>query len=444
MRRLLTLLVLVGIVYAVLNTGHGYAGPGGEALLMGFLLLAAHLAGLVSAVVELPRITGFLILGILIGPHVLGVLPAEAVVDFRLINGGALSLIALTAGGELRISAVRKRLLSIGSILVFQVILVFAVVVGATYLGRDFIPFLDGSPPRAALAVGLIFGLVAVAKSPATTIAIITEEKARGVLTDTVLGITVVKDVIVLVLIAVLIPLAVVVADPSAGFSYKTLEEVLLAILGSVVAGLVVGWFLAQYLKRIGAYRVLVVLFAAFILVSLSEQLGLEYILISMTAGFYVQNFSEQGPDFLRALEANSLPIYALFFAVAGADLRVDLLAGVWAIMLVAVSLRTLALGVSTWLGAWVAGDGKSVRRLAWMGFLAQAGVTLGVANIVRERFPVWGPDVATLIVAMIALNQIVGPPAFRFALVRSGESRRREKERGRAGMGPVEIPGVA
>lgn len=425
MSRLITLVVLIGITVALLSSAEGYGGRGGEALLLGFLLLAAYLAGLVSTAVELPRITGFLLLGIAVGPHALGILPTEAVVDFRLINGGALALIALTAGGELRVEAVRRRLASIVSILAFQVVVVFAAVVGAVYWGRHFIPFLDGSPARAALAVGLIFGLVAVAKSPATTIAIITEEKAKGVLTETVLGITVVKDVIVLVLIALLIPLAAVVADPSKPFSFSTFDEVLFSIGASLAAGFFVGWLLTQYLRRSGENRVLILLFSAFFLVSISEELGLEYILIAMTAGFYVQNFSKQGPRFLRALEANSLPMYALFFAVAGADLRVDVLPTVWPIVLIILALRTIALAASTWLGAVVTGGDESIRRHAWMGFLAQAGVTLGVANIVRDRFPVWGTDVATLIVAMIAVNQIVGPPAFRFALLRAGESRR-------------------
>jgi len=444
MSRFLTLLVLIGITVALLSAGEGYGGRGGEALLMGFLLLAAYLAGLAARAVELPRITGFLLLGIAVGPHALRILPQEAVIDFRLINGGALALIALAAGGELRLDAVRRRLTSILSILGFQVLVVFAAVLAAVYWGRHFVPFLDGSPPRAALAVGLIFGLVAVAKSPATTIAIITEERARGVLTETVLGITVVKDVVVLVLIALLIPLASVIADPSKPFSFTTFDQVLLSILASLAAGVAVGWLLTQYLRHSGANRVLILLFTAFSLVSLGEQLGLEYILIAMTAGFYIQNFSRQGHLFLRALEQNSLPMYALFFAVAGADLRVDVLPQVWGIVLLILVLRTIALAASTWLGAVVVGGARSVRRHAWMGFLAQAGVTLGVANIVRDRFPVWGTDVATLIVAMIAVNQLVGPPAFRFALLRAGESRRAQSAGATSRLRALEQGGTA
>jgi Kef-type K+ transport system membrane component KefB len=208
------------------------------------------------------------------------------------------------------------------------------------------------------------------------------------------------------------------------GFSFGTLGEVLIAVLVSVAVGLGVGWLLVQYLRKTSEYRVLVLLMTAFFLVSLGEQFHLEYILIAMAAGFYVQNFSRQGPAFLRGLEANSLPVYALFFAVAGAELRLDVLRGVWAFALLIILVRILGYVASTRIGARVAGDKGPVASLAWMGFLSQAGVTLGIANMVRERFDVWGADVAIVIIAMIAVHELIGPPIFRYALIRAGETR--------------------
>jgi len=72
------------------------------------------------------------------------------------------------------------------------------------------------------------------------------------------------------------------------------------------------------------------------------------------------------------------------------------------------------------------------------MGFLAKAGVTLGVANMVRDRFDVWGADVATAIVAMIAVDQLIGPPAFRYGLIKAGEGRRAVKTADATRTGPV------
>ena len=156
--------------------------------------------------------------------------PKVVVEEFRFVNGVALSLIALSAGGELRVEAVRDRFRSIATITTLQILIMFSVVATAVFLARSSIDFLRNEPPRVAFAVSLLFGLVAVAKSPATTIAVITEEKARGVFTDTVLGITVLKDVIILILIALLIPLATTIVDPAGGFSFHADRENLLEI----------------------------------------------------------------------------------------------------------------------------------------------------------------------------------------------------------------------
>ena len=423
MTRFLTLTVFIGIMYAVSFLRVPGTPYGTATLFLGFLLLASYLAGRAARTVSLPQITGYLIIGILVGPYVLGILPQEIVVEFGFVNGVALALIALSAGGELRIGSLRKRIRSIGIITILQILFTFTMVAAAVFLARSQIDFLRGETSRVALAVALLFGLVAVANSPATTIAVITEEKARGILTDTVLGITVLKDVLILILIALLIPLAVAIVDPTGGFSLHAVQDILLEILGSLVVGWLLGWLVTQYLRRVRGYRILFILGVAFLAVYLGERLHLESILIAMAAGFYVQNFSRQGRRLLHALEANSLPVYALFFAIAGANLNIAILKTAWVIATAMILTRVAALGISTYLGARIVGDPPAIQRYAWMGFMAQAGVTLGIANIVGERFPTWGLQVATIIIATIAVNQLVGPPAFRWILIRAGES---------------------
>ena len=207
MARVFTLIAFIGVTHALGFLRDPNDGTGSATLFIGFLLLSSYLAGRAARAVSLPQITGYLLIGIIVGPHLLGILPRATVEDFRFVNGVALALIALSAGGELRISQLRERVVSIGVITVLQILLMFTLVAASVFVARDAIDFLEGEPANVVLAIALLFGLVAVAKSPATTIAIITEEKARGVLTDTVLGITVLKDVIILILIALLLSL---------------------------------------------------------------------------------------------------------------------------------------------------------------------------------------------------------------------------------------------
>jgi Kef-type K+ transport system membrane component KefB len=420
--RLLTL-IIVSLLAALMRSFGPLPGPGRETMLLGFLLLSAFVAGELAAELRLPRITGYLLIGILFGPDILHLLPRETVEDFRLINGVALSVIALQAGGELRMKQVRPRLRSIGTITASQIVITLAGIILLVYLSDDLLPFLAGQSRRAVLAIALIFAVVAVAKSPATTIAVITEVHARGRLTDTVLGVSVLKDVIILLLIAAVIPAAAVLVDPGRGFDYHAVEEIAVAILASLALGALLGWLVGQYMERFRRGTILFVLGLAFVIVEVGQVMGLEYILVGMTTGFVIQNFTAQGPTLLEALEVNSLPIYALFFAVAGAGLELSVIPMVWRVGVLIIAARMGLVFASTYLGAVLAGEPQPIRRYAWMGFLAKAGVTLGLANMVRERFTPWGDEVAAIIIAMIAVNQLVGPPLFRFALDAAGES---------------------
>lgn len=420
--RLLTLVVLA-LLAGLMRWLGPFPAPGRTTMLLGFLLLAAFICGELAREVKLPRITGYLVIGILFGPDIFHLLPRDTVDDFRLINGTALSLIALQAGGELRLKQIRARMKSIGSITASQIVITLAGVLAVVYLGRDLLPFLEGQSRRAVLAIALIFAVVAVAKSPATTIAVITEVRARGQLTDTVLGVSVLKDVIILLLIAAVIPAAVVLVDPGRGFDYHAVEEIAVAIVLSLVLGAAVGWAVGLYLRHVQRQTILFVLALAFVIVELAQAIGLEYILVGMATGFMIQNFSPRGPTFLHALEVNSLPLYALFFSVAGAGLNLSVIPVVWRVCLLIIAVRMLLIFGSTYMGAVMARDPTPVRRYAWMGFLAKAGVTLGLANMVQDRFTPWGDEVSAVIIAMIAVNQLIGPPLFRFALDAAGES---------------------
>ncbi|HKJ91837.1 MAG TPA: cation:proton antiporter [Longimicrobiales bacterium] len=421
--RLLTLIVLVGVAYLLVLVPAQAETPASTTLRLGFLLLASYLAGHVARGLSLPQITGYLILGVLIGPDVLGILGTASVERLRAIDEIALSVIALSAGGELRLASVRKRFRSIAMITLAQLVMVFLLVAAVVFTERNLFDFLRGEEPRVALAVALLFGLVAVAKSPATTIAVITEEKAHGPVTDVVLGITVIKDVLILVLTALMIPLAAVIARPARAFDSSALEQVLLTIVASLAVGALFGWIIARALRHVEGRGVLLVLAAAFLSVQLSEMVGLEYILLSMSAGFVVQNYSDEGRGMIAALEANSLPIFALFFALAGAEVDLQALGLAWKIAAVVLLARFVALWAATYVGARLAHAEPAIRKRAWTGFVAMAGVSLGIAHLIRDRFPELGASMATIIIALIAVNQLLGPPLFRWALVRSGES---------------------
>ena len=157
----------------------------------------------------------------------------------------------------------------------------------------------------------------------------------------------------------------------------------------------------------------------------------LEPLLICMIAGFLVTNYSRYRAEFSVILNDIGPPIYIAFFTLTGASLALGVLAKTWLIALILFAVRLGAIFLGSFGGGIAAGDPLKHSRLSWMAYVTQAGVGLGLAKEVVVEFPGWGTDFATIIIAVIVLNQIVGPPMFKWAIRWAGEAHTRAEPTG-------------
>jgi hypothetical protein len=112
-------------------------------------------------------------------------------------------------------------------------------------------------------------------------------------------------------------------------------------------------------------------------------------------------------------------------------------------VVLALAALRAAGIFAGAWLGSRWGGAEELVRRHAWMGLVSQAGVALGLATLLAERFPAVGIGAQAVIVGIIAVNETLGPILFRQALVRAGEVEEEAQGRvGVAGLDPGKAPG--
>ncbi len=394
--------------------------PSGSALLaLGCLLVGGLFAGELAARLRLPRVTGYLVLGMLGGPSVTGLATTGDLGALHLFEELALGLIALTAGGEFRLRGGR-----LGTVVAISAthLLVIPAVVGGVVVGILLIwPVLGPLHPGEIVAAAALLGVIAAAKSPATTIAVITELRARGSLVDTVLGVTVLKDLLILLVFTSVYSLAQswAVATP---VSLAALHDVGVEILASLAVGAVLGALLGTYLRAVGRHAELAVLLLALV----ATQIGpLEHLLVCMAAGVTVRNlFPREASQFLEALERSSPPVYVVFFGLVGAGLALGSLARLWLAALVYALVRLGAIWLATGAPAALSRAPRPVVRDGWMGFVAQAGLSLGLAARVARDLPGFGREVATLVVAAVVLNQLIGPVLWAWALRRNGEAR--------------------
>lgn len=398
-------------------------------LVLGFLLLSAYLAGKLTAAFGLPRITGYILLGVLVGPSVLGLVTDRNRLDLALLDSVAVSLIALSAGGELKVAELRRRMASLTAIVGFEMTAVFLAVGGAVVLLAGALPFTAGRPLGEILVIAMMFGSIAIANSPSVAIAVINDTRSSGPVTSTILGVTVLKDVAVIVFFAIALSVARAVLSAQGGLDAGFLKDVAWEIGGSLALGALIGAAVSFYLRRVRVRMVFFALAVAFLSAFIAAELHLEVLLTSLTAGFFVENISPvDGEPFVEAIEANSMPVYALFFSLAGASIHLADLVELWPIALGLVSIRAAAVFGGTWLGARVSNAEPEVRRYAWLGFISQAGVTLGLVVIAARAFPAWGDELRTLFVAMVAIHELIGPLLLQWALSRSGETGKRQQ----------------
>lgn len=392
---------------------------------IGFLLLAGTLTSSLLELLRLPHLTGFLLAGIVAGPHVLQAVGHETVNDLSIVNSLALSLIALAGGAELRLDAVRRGFRSLAAATLVQNGLALIVIPATFVLARDLVPFTRGMELPAVFAVALLWGVVSITRSPAAVVGILSQTRPAGRLTDFTVGFVMTSDVVVVVLLALVTTAVRPLLDPGASLSLSSFGELGHELLGSIAIGTTLGLLLAAYLRFVGRQVLLVLLLLGLVVVETITYLRFEWLLTFLSAGFVVQNFSRQGDKLLHSIEHTGEVVYVIFFATAGAHLDLALLGTLWPAALLFFAARAATAVVGARLSGRIAGDPPALRTWGWAGLVSQAGLALGIASRMQVQFPAFGAQFGALAVAAVALNELVGPVLFKLSLDRTGETGR-------------------
>ena len=388
--------------------------------------------------VNLPIITGFLVTGILCGPFVLDLIPRESISELNFINELALAFIAFAAGAELYFRELISKLNSIKWNTMGQLFFSFGIGSITVFFLADHISFMADMNFNTRLAVSMLAGTVFVARSPASAIAVINELRAKGPFTQTVMGVTVLKDFLVIILFALCFALSISLVS---GNEFKYIS-VVLAILEILISA-AIGYILGKLLNLLLAWRIKSESKAVFLVILgwsvyfLNHILGrldvipdhhirLEPLITCIIASLYITNYSRYKPEFLSILDKTGPMIYAAFFTLTGASLNIHILYSIWPIALFFFVIRLLTIIGGSYVGGLIANDPMRFVNVGWMPYVTQAGVALGLTALVSTQFPDWGPEFATIMIGIIVLNQIAGPPLFKYALKKIGEDKTR------------------
>ena len=383
---------------------------------IGLILLLALLAGHLVKVLRIPEVTGYILAGIALGPSMLGWLSQENLVALGVLSEVALGLILFSVGSVFEFS----RFLKFGRqvlviTLVESALAASAVTAGSLWLGQPW-------------PVALLLGVIATATAPASTLMVIRECDSAGPLTENLLGIIAVNNLLCIMLYG-LVAAAIDLTIGLEGIS--TLESLYRAVfwfvwqmIGSAALGFLVGLILAGWSSQVTESGEILILLAGSILlcVGVSRGLNLSPLVASLSVGATMVNLSRRSRHLFDTLSNTDPPFYAIFFVIAGAGLDVARIPAMGALGLVYIIGRASGKFAGASIATWRLGLESKVRSFLGFALQAQAGLAIGLTLAVNSRYPQFAPVVTTVVLASAAVFEMVGPTSTRFALVRAGE----------------------
>ncbi|MFH1783856.1 MAG: cation:proton antiporter [bacterium] len=383
-------------------------------LSLGFMLLAALVAGKLIHKIKLPSVTAYLLLGILIGPS-LGNLISPGILDASgFVSNIVLGIIAFAIGQNFSREIFSKIGRSVLFISIFEAIgaWVFVTLVFAVGLGLPFY-------------VALIFGAISAATAPAATLMVVRETKARGLFTDTLLGVVAFDDAWCLIISAVSIAVAQSIATHMDVSLLRVISHSFIGIGGAFILGGILAWVLATFAKHARTESELLIYTLGFVLLNtgLASYFNLSVLLTNMFLGMMLVNIHNTSFKFFEVLRKTDPPIYLIFFVLAGANLEVNRMLSLGLIGLSYLIFRVVGKVLGASLGGKLAHADRNVRKYIGLGLIPQAGVALGVALSVKAAFPSEiGGMVFTTIVATTVIYELVGPVCTKIALTKAGD----------------------
>jgi Kef-type K+ transport system membrane component KefB len=388
-------------------------------LILGLAMAAGLLSTRLMKLLNLPNVTGYLIIGLLLGPFVGHLFSEQAISDFSILSDIALGFIAFSIGCEFKLSSLKKIGGKVVIITLFQALLTAVVVALAVFaFSRD-------------VALSLTLGAIATATAPAATLMVVRQYKAKGPVVDTLLPVVAFDDAVGLIVFSVLLSISKVVATNSS----LTAEAILLAPLVEIFLSLAIGAALGALLALVmrffksRANRLTLMITTVFLGVGLTKLFAfidwysLSSLLLCMMIGAVFANMRSDSNLVVEGVDRWTPPLFMFFFILSGAELDVRVIVTVGLIGVVYIVARSVGKYFGAYLGALSTKSDKNVRHYLGFTLLPQAGVAIGMAKVVSEEMPSdIGVKIVTVTLCSVLFFELIGPIITKLALMRAGE----------------------
>lgn len=379
---------------------------------LALILFTGLIFGRAVKLAKLPNVTGYLMAGLLIGPFVLRLVPADTVKGLELVSEMALAFIAFSIGSEFKLTYLKK----VGPmpivIAIFEGLAATAVV--------TLILVLFGFNTE----VALLLGAIASATAPAATIMVVKQYRARGPVTETLLSVVALDDAVALISFGFAIAVVNMLQNPGESSVLLSILEPAGEILGSLLLGFLLGILFTIPLRwfRKDSNRLIITCGFVFLGSSLASMLGLSPLLLCMAMSAMLVNMSNSGDSILKLTDTVTPPIFLMFFVVSGMELDITVLPQVGLIGILYIIFRVIGKVAGASLGAAIMKAPKVIRKYIGFSLVPQAGVAIGLSLLAAQLVPEYGQTIRAVILSATLIYELTGPAITKASLDRAGE----------------------
>lgn len=379
-------------------------------LILSIILFAGFIMTRLTNTLNLPKVSGYILAGILIGPCGLNFIPPDVIQHMGFVSDLALAFIAFGVGKFFKKEVILQTGKSILVITVFEAMTAGVLVAVCTkflfHLNWEF---------------ALILGAIATATAPASTMMTINQYKAKGEFVNTLLQIVALDDVVCLLVFSVVS--AIASGQAAGGVSANDIVMPIVYNILALLFGFFCGYFLSRLLipARSKDNRLILAIAMLLGISGICAAANISPLLSCMVFGAAYINLTRD-KKLYRQINNFTPPVMSIFFIVSGMNLDIKALSTVGTIGVAYFVIRIIGKYAGTYISCLLTGTSKEIRNYMGMALIPQAGVAIGLAFLGQRLLPPeTGNLMLTVILSSSVLYEMVGPISAKAALFLSG-----------------------
>jgi len=404
---------------------------------IGLLLIIGYVAGWLLHQINLPRIIGYIATGILFSPDTFPFISPEFLRDTEPLMEVCMAFIAFEVGGALKWSRIKKHEKEIIYITLLASLFPFILItLGICFMGILF-PGLFPFGSLILLLLALQLGALASPTEPATTLAIMHQFKAKGKVTDSMLGVVSLDDTLGIILFSIVISIEAFFTGSRSGVITNAILNSIFQVVASILLGGGMAFlmeFVSRIVKRKEEGQWIVIIASLIILcIGISKLIHIDELLSSMAMGIIIVNKSVHEAKIFKLIERYTEDlVFLFFFLLSGLHLNIATLPHAAPLILLFVLLRMVGKYLGASIGARFAKADRAIRKFTAGGLVPQGGIVIGLVLSVyqNEAFKDISEILLTTVMGATIINELIGPVMAKQALKKAGELKNSENKK--------------